>query len=304
MVGLGASCLDFIGVVPKFPKLDEEIEMLESTYQGGGEVATALVTLAKLGASVSYIGKIGDDAIGRIIKQEFDHYSVDTSHMIVEQDSYSLASMVMVDRVTGKRTILAGKSTVSDLKFCEIKPGIIKKAKYLHLDGNFRKAALEAARRAKNAGVTIVFDADVLAYDPTVHTLIELTDILIASENFAQSFTGKDNPEEAIKIMRSYGPYIVAITLGEKGCFCHANEDNFFHTDSFNVDVKDTTGAGDVFHGAFIYGMLKEWSIEKVTEFASAVAAIKCKELGGRHGIPTFQNAITFLKNHNSKFFS
>ena len=112
VVGLGASCLDFIGVVPKFPKRDEEIEMLESTYQGGGEVATALVTLAKLGASVSYIGKIGDDAIVRIIKQEFDHYSVDTSHLIVEQDSYSLASMVMVDRVTGKRTILAGKSTV------------------------------------------------------------------------------------------------------------------------------------------------------------------------------------------------
>ena len=303
VVGLGCSCLDFIGVVPHIPGLDEEIEMLVSTQQGGGEVATALVTLAKLGASATYVGKIGDDPVGYFIKHEFDQYGVDTGHMIVEPGVTSLASMVMVDRATGKRTIVGGNPTVSDLQPNEVQPGVIEDARYLHLDGTFRQAVLEAARRARSAGVTVVLDADVLSYDADVHRLIELTDILIPSKGFAQRFTGTDDPEQAIAIMRSYGPSVVALTLGEQGSVCHAGG-RLFRTPAFTVDVVDTTGAGDVFHGAFIFGMVQDWPFEKAATFASAVAAMKCRKLGGRLGIPTLQEAIAFLKDRNAEYFN
>ncbi len=302
VVGLGCSCLDFFGVVPHIPGLDEEIEMLESTQQGGGEVATALVTLAKLGATVAYIGKIGDDPVGYFIKHEFDHYGVDTSHMIVEPGASSLASMVMVDQATGKRTIVGDKPTASELQPSEVQPGVIEKAKYLHLDGTFRQAVLDAARRARSAGVTVVLDADVMAYDQDVDRLIELTNILIPSKGFAERFTGTDDPERAIGTMRSYGPAVVALTLGEEGSVCYA-DGRLFHTPAFTVDVVDTTGAGDVFHGAFIFGMLRDWPFEKAATFASAVAAMKCRKLGGRLGIPTLPEALAFLKDRNAESF-
>ena len=302
VVGVGCSCLDFLGVVPHIPGLDEEIEMLESTQQGGGEVATALVTLAKLGAAVAYVGKIGDDPVGYFIKHEFDQYGVDTGHLIVEPGATSLASMVMVDRATGKRTIVGGKPTVSDLQPNEIQPGVIENAKYLHLDGTFRHAALEVARRARSAGVTVVLDADVISYDADVHRLIELTDVLIPSKGFAHRFTGTDDPQQAIGIMRSYGPPVVALTRGQQGCVCDAGG-RLFQTPAFAVDVVDTTGAGDVFHGAFIFGMMQDWSFEKAAMFASAVAAMKCTKLGGRLGIPTLQEAIAFLRDRNAEYF-
>ena len=302
VVGLGCNCFDFLGIIPYIPGLDEEIQMLESSQQGGGEVATALVALAKLGASVAYVGKVGDDPIGNFITADFDKYGVDTSHLIVEHGRASLASIVLVDKESGKRTILAGTQTVSDLQPAEIKSGVIEGAKFLHLDGASRLAALETARRARNAGVTVVFDADVLAYDSEIYKLIELTDILIPSKGFSQRFTNTDHPEKALEIMRSYGPSIVLITLGDEGSVCRA-EGKTFHTPAFKVDVVDTTGAGDVFHGAFICGMLQGWRLEKVVEFASAVAAIKCTKLGGRSGIPTFKAAIAFLENCEARYF-
>ena len=303
VVGLGCSCLDFLGVVPRIPGLDEEIEMLESTQQGGGEVATALVTLAKLGASVAYVGKVGDDPVGYFIKHEFDEYGVDTGNMMVEPGATSLASVVMVDQATGKRTIVGGKLTVSDLHPNEVQPGVIEGAKYLHLDGTFRQTALEVARRARNAGVTVVLDADVMTYDQDVHQLIELTDVLIPSKSFARLLTGTDEPERVIDKMRSYGPSVVALTLGDQGSICHA-DGRLFRTPALAVDVVDTTGAGDVFHGAFIFGMMQDWPCEKTAVFASAVAAMKCRKLGGRLWIPTLQEAIAFLKDRRAEYFA
>lgn len=151
-------------------------------------------------------------------------------------------------------------------------------------------------------GVTVVFDADVLAYDSEIGKIVELTDILMPSNGFAQRFTNRDNPEKALEIMRAQGPSLVLITLGDEGSVCLA-EDRIFYTPSFEVNVVDTTGAGDVFHGAFICGMLRDWPLEKVAEFASAVAGIKCTKLGGRLGIPTFKEAMRFLKDRDAKYF-
>ena len=302
VVGLGCCCFDLLGVVPHLPGPDEEIRMLETRQQGGGEVATALVTLARLGCSVACAGKVGDDAFGNFIRRELDQYEVDIQHLLVEADALSQASVVLVDRASGQRSILACVPTFCELQPSQLPPGLIEQAKVLHLDGVHRAAALAAAGRARPAGVPVVLDADVLALEGDISELLRRTDILIASLAFASSFANTEDVDRAIDRLLGYGPSVVLVTLGERGC-CGQAEGRRFHLPAFPVEVVDTTGAGDVFHGAFIYGMLQRSELMKTIEFASAVAAIKCTRLGGRTGIPDRQQALRFLRDRNSRYF-
>ncbi|MDE2757064.1 MAG: PfkB family carbohydrate kinase [Acidobacteriota bacterium] len=302
VVGLGCCCFDLLGVVPHMPGPDEELRMLETRQQGGGEVATALVTLARLGCSVACAGKVGDDAFGNSIRRELDRYGVDTRNLMVEPGALSQASVVLVDRSTGQRSILACVPTFSELLPSQLPPGLIEQARVLHLDGVHRAAALAAAGRARRAGVPVVLDADVLALEGDISEVLRRTDVLIASLAFAGSFAKTEDPDRAIDRLLDYGPSVVVVTLGEQGCRGQA-EGQRFHHPAFPVEVVDTTGAGDVFHGAYIYGMLQRWELMKTVEFASAVAAIKCTRLGGRTGIPDRQQALRFLRERNSSYF-
>ena len=303
VVGVGCCCFDLLGVVPHLPGLDEEIEMLETSQQGGGEVATALVALARLGCSATYAGKIGSDPIGSVIRQEFEDYGVDTSHLVVEPGAVSQAAVVLVDRDSGQRSIVACVPTFAPLEPSQIASGLIEGARYLHLDGVHRQAAVAAARRARAAGVTVVLDADVTALDDDIGDLIALTDIVIASRPFATGFSGTEAPEEAVHFLRARGPSVAAVTLGDQGCVC-CGTTHLWRAPAFAVDVVDTTGAGDVFHGAFICGLLQDWELEKAVEFAAAVAALKCTRLGGRAGIPSFEEALQFLSDRGASHFS
>ncbi len=301
VVGLGCACVDFLGVVPYMPGLDDEIQMLAASRQGGGEVATALVALARLGSTASYVGQIGDDPSGDLISTEFEQYGVDTSHLLVERGATSQTSIVLVDDKSGKRTILGVPFTAAEIAPDQIRPGFVEKASYLLLDGTARQAALEAARRARGTGVPVVLDADVLALDSEIELLLALTDILIPSKSFSQRFTGTEDAEKALETFRAFGASIILITLGEDGCVCHADGDTF-HTPIFEVDVVDTTGAGDVFHGALIHGLLQDWELAQTVEFAAAVAAIKCAKLGGRAGIPDAAETAEFLASRGTRF--
>ena len=148
----------------------------------------------------------------------------------------------------------------------------------------------------------MVLDADVLALEGNISELLRRTDILIASLAFASSFANTEDVDVAIDRLLGYGPSVAIVTLGVQGCRGQA-EGYRFHSPAFPVEVVDTTGAGDVFHGAFIYGMLQGWELMKKIEFASAVAAIKCTRLGGRTGIPDRQQALRFLRERNSRYF-
>jgi sulfofructose kinase len=303
VVGLGNSCLDILGVVPHIPGLDEKIEMSNTSLQGGGEVGTALVALAKLGSSAAFIGKVGDDPIGTFIKEDFEKYGVDINNLVVESGAISPSSIVMVEKHSGLRTIIDCGKSVTNLKPEEVQSGLIEKSKYLHLDSWHREAALEAATTARKKGIPVVLDADISAYDAHIAQLIGLTDILITSQSFAQMFTKTDVVNLSIDKMIRLGPSVVMVTLGENGVACEGGGERFM-TPAFEVEVVDTTGAGDVFHGAFIHAMLQDWSLQKAVEFASAVSAIKCGMMGGRNGIPTFLETLDFLIEHESKYFS
>ena len=287
VVGLGCCCFDLLGVVPHMPGPDEELRMLETRQQGGGEVATALVTLARLGCSVACAGKVGDDAFGNFIRRELDQYGVDTRNLLVDPGALSQASVVLVERATGQRSILACVPTFSELQPSQLPPGLIEEARVLHLDGVHRAAAL---------------DADVLALEGDISEVLRRTDVLIASLAFAASFAKTEDPDRAIDRLLDYGPSVVLVTLGEGGCRGQA-EGRRFDFPAFPVEVVDTTGAGDVFHGAYIYGMLQQWELMKTVEFASAVAAIKCRQLGGRAGIPDLEQALRFLRETDSRYF-
>ena len=302
VAGLGCACLDFLGIVPHLPDRDDQVWMSDSTQQGGGMVSTALVTLSRLGVSTAYAGKVGDDTAGRVVKEEFDRFGVDSAHLIMEPGASTPVSMILVDKSTGQRTIMAGGSSV-EMSPSEVPAELVASAKYLHLDNTNRQAALAAARLARESGVPVVLDADTVSPADDLEVLLRSTDYLITSRVFADELTGLTDPAEAAKSLVGYGSSVTVVTLGEEGSYTLAG-DRSFHTPAFPVEVVDTTGAGDVFHGAFIFGLLQEWRLEKTAEFASAVAAMSCTRLGGRQGIPELKGVERFLWDRGAEYFN
>ena len=296
VIGLGNCAADFLAIVSHYPKLDERIRISQLQRQGGGEVAIALAALSRLGISASFIGKIGDDDLGVFIRNEFSEEGVDISHLIIEKNKNSLFAFCVVDKKSAKRTIFWDKET-SPIREEELDKDFITSARILHLDEYEAKASLVAAKWARESGMRIVLDID--KFNAQSEELIKASDILIGSENFARYFDSRDNSKAAEKILL-LGPEIVVITLGNKGCLCKSKNKCFVHS-PFKVKVVDTTGAGDAFHGAFIYGMLKKWNLEKIAEFSNAVAAINCTKLGGRSGLPNLKEVNKFLDEKRGK---
>ena len=293
VIGLGVSAVDYLALFPHFPEQDEKTRIPKFSKQGGGPAATALVTLARFGITTGYVGKVGGDDFGEFILQGLKEERVDTSRVIIDKKAPSLFAFVIVEKERGTRTILWREGNRSPLKISELDQDYILGGKILHLDGNEAEAAIWTAKKARGKGITVVLDADIIL--PGIEELIKLADVVIPSRSVATKVTHKNDPEEAAKEIFSWGPKIVAITLGGKGCFCKSKDEAFFQP-SLKIEVVDTTGAGDVFHGAFIYGLLQGWDIRKIARFSNGVAALNCTKLGGRAGIPTLSQALNLLR--------
>jgi len=291
VVGLGYCAVDYLGIVPRYPELDEKMRMTEFSTQGGGITATAMAAVGRLGGRASYIGKVGDDDFGKFIIAELEKEGVHTGCVIVQAGASSQFSFVVVDQASGKRTIFWTHSNLV-LQPQEIRRDDILAGTVLQVDAHHPRAAIQAAAWANEAGIPVVMDAGSLRDGS--EELVERTDCLIASALFARRFTGEDDPEKAAHRMFGGRRRISAVTLGEQGCV-YVTEDGVFRQPAFEVEVVDTTGAGDVFHGAFSFGLAKGWRFAQIVEFASAVAAIKCTKLGGRAGIPAYQRVSKFL---------
>ena len=296
VVGLGYSAVDYLGIVPRYPCLDEKMLITEFAKQGGGLTATAMVTVTRLGGRASYIGKVGGDDFGRFIIEELEKDSVDTGRVVVDPSVTSQFAFIAIDQATGKRTIFWTQSGVM-LHPEEIKKGDILAGKVLHVDSHYPKAALQAVTWANEAGIPVVMDAGTMREGSI--EIAERTDALITSTLYARQFTGQDDPEKAAQMMFNERRLVSGVTLGDQGCV-YVTKDGAFHQPAFEVDVVDTTGAGDVFHGAISFGLAKGWPVPRIMEFAAAVAAIKCTKLGGRAGIPSHTEAVAFLRARSS----
>lgn len=299
VVGVGQCCVDYLGIVGSYPEVDEKCSVDNLTIQGGGPVATAIVTLSRLGASTAFIGKISDDHFGNLIKDSLTNEFVNIDHIVVEQGGMSQFAFIAIEKETGKRTIFWSKPTVALLKPDEINKDLIRAARVLHLDELMVESSLEAARCAKDADVMVVVDAG--SFREGSLELITMADYYITSEEFAKQFYKSNSPKEAAMELLNLGARHVIVTLGDKGCLS-VNNDGYFYQPAYNVDVVDTTGCGDVFHGGFIFGLLQNWELKESIRFASATAALKCRKIGGRAAIPDLREVEEFMQNESSEF--
>jgi sulfofructose kinase len=296
-VGIGCSALDYLGIVPRWPEVDEKIAMDDLTIQGGGLIATAMVTLARLGARVSMMWKQGDDSFGQEILRQLEAEGVDHSRVVIEPGARSHFAFCVVDERSGKRTIFFARGTESPFLPEELDRELVQSARCLLIDTHYPLASAAAARWAHDAGVPVVIDCEKAA-DVGRQEILRYCSHIIPSRAFAQAFAGtSDFGEAARRIFEAFKPQAVVVTLGEEGCMGY-DGDALIHQPVFPVEVVDTTGAGDVFHGAYAYGLLQGWPLAEIMRFASAVAALKCRRLGGRAGIPTLAETMAFLQRH------
>lgn len=291
VVGLGFSSLDYVGIVPHLPDLDEGMEMRDLAVQGGGPVAQALVTLARLGAATGYVGRISDDVAGAAMRQSLEEERVDLTELQLQPGASSAQCIILVDEMTGKRSICGYPGTAGDVAVSSMSLAYVCSGRYLHLDGFSMESALVAAKAARQAGVQVCLDAG--GSLERLKPLIELTDVLIANEPFTLA-AGDGNYERGAARLKELGPSIVVATLGSAGSYTFTG-DEAFQIPSFPITVVDTTGAGDVFHGAYLFGLLQSWPLREVATFANASAALQCTRLGGRAGIPTLAAVESFL---------
>jgi sulfofructose kinase len=297
VVGLGQCCVDYLAVVEQYPDINEKREVNSFKIQGGGPVATAMVTLSRLGASTSFIGKISDDYFGSLIKDSLTEENVNIDHIVVEKGGSSQFAFIVIEKETGKRTIFWSRPSVIPLSPDEINRELIKNARVLHLDELMIEGSLEAASCAKDAGVTVVVDAGSLREGSL--KLIKMADYVITSEEFAKQYYNSYDPKAAAMELLKLGSRAVVVTLGDKGSIT-VSEGSYFYQPAFKVKAVDTTGCGDVFHGAFIFGLLQNWDLKEAIRFASATAALKCRSVGGRTSIPDLRDVEDFLENENT----
>ncbi|UCG10957.1 MAG: hypothetical protein JSU72_10280 [Deltaproteobacteria bacterium] len=293
-LGLGVNAVDQLCILDPYPDLDDKVDVKRSSIQGGGPVPTAMVTLAKLGAKVCYVGKVGDDPDGEFVRSQLQKEGVDARYLVVDKKIKTSKASIWIDKGSGKRTVALDRDRKNHLKRAELKFLNSISTRFLHLDAREVEISVWLARWARKQKAQVCLDVGSLR--DGVEKVFPFVDHLIVSKRFACGFVKTSDPFEACRELMSRRFRTVVVTVGEEGCVCCARN-AFFHSPGFRVKVIDTTGAGDVFHGAFIYGLLKRWSLKRTARFANACAAMKCRKLGGRAGIPTSKEVEGFMNN-------
>jgi len=296
VIGLGVSTVDIVALVDHFPAKESVQRAVDMTVQGGGPVATAIVTLARLGASVAMIDVLGDDWRGTLILEEFQKEGVCTDYVEVREGHTSSTACVLVRKDSGDRSIVYSPGTAPELSPADVPPSVIESARFLHVNGRHWDVCLQASQWARDANVQGSFDGGAHRYRPEMKQLVPLTDICIVARDFAEKYTQQTDVRRAAEILLRDGPRLVTITDGTRGSWIHPREGRPFHQPAVLLpSVVDTTGCGDSYHGAFLFGLLKGLELEETASLASAVAALNSQHLGGRIGIPTSEQVKPFL---------
>jgi len=295
-VGLGYCSNDHLAVVPFIP-MDAKVQMLRHEVLGGGPSANSTVAAAHLGMPAAYVGVVGDDADGRMMLADFEKEGVDTSAMVIRKGSGSAIAYVWIEEKTGNRSVAWTRSGMKEMEADEVDLDLVRRAKIFHIDGHNPKGALAGAKAAREAGVTVNFDAGTMR--DGVPELLPFADLLVCSEEFALKLTGLADAEAAVrKIYETYRPQVAGATMGVRGSMCFDGKD-FVKLPAFKVDrVVDTTGCGDLFHTGFAIRWIETHDMLESMRFGSAVSAIKCRGLSGRPpSAPTRAEVEEFLKS-------
>jgi sugar/nucleoside kinase (ribokinase family) len=284
LIGLGANAADHLVVVPHHPAPGEKVRFTRYLRQGGGQAATALVVAARLGYRTRYLGGVGEDAEGERNLEELAREGVEVARVRRRADAMTQRAFIFIDERTGERTILWGRDPGVMLQPEELTAEEIACGRMLHVDGQNPCASACAARHARAAGMPVLADLETIR--PGTDELLPLVDFLIAAEEFPRAVTGSADPHEALRILEERcGGGLVIVTLGARGALARI-EGRLRHVPAFAIEARDTTGAGDVFHGAFAVAGCLGLTLVDAIDFSHAVAAMKCLGLGGRTAIP------------------
>lgn len=295
VVGFGQNTVDHICVLPEFPRIDTKTEILRYERLPGGQIATALVFASRLGLRGKYIGKVGSDDNGRLSAESLRGENIDVTSLSVAEGARNHCSIVMVDQNSGERTILWEHDRLLSFPVGELRRADMCAGRVLLLDGQDHDAALQAALWAREEGIPVVVDLD--KAEPDSAQLIDSIDFLIASAGFPSEFTRMADPEESMLALRRYCRGFLAVTLGASGAMAVLG-DRCVRFPGFKVRAIDTTGAGDIFHGGFIYGLLQNWPLYQIMAFANAAAALNCTRLGARAATPGFDEIMALSGCH------
>ncbi|MEW5899896.1 MAG: PfkB family carbohydrate kinase [Acidobacteriota bacterium] len=291
IAGAGVCCLDHVFIAPQI-SWGQTTQIQDYRVQGGGLVGTALVACARLGAQCRLFSYLGNDEVGIRVAAELAAEGISLAGVLRGLRGSSPFSFIHVDNKTGERTIFHRPAQVEE------DTGLpdfewIAQSDALLIDDYYPELSLAAAQAARRKGVPVIADTTI---NPEKRMeLFQAIDVLIVPRSFAERYGFGSDLAAAIRAMHRLGPTTVIITLGKEGWVFSSPEEKG-HGKAFKVDVVDTTGAGDAFHGAFAYALARGWGVERCAEFAAAVAAIKCTRVGGRTGLPSLTQIMIFLK--------
>lgn len=283
--------MDINVLCDRIPGAGELSEMQDLSMMGGGKVCNAIIAAARLGSQTAFIGGVGKDGYGKLIMDDFVNHGVETRnfHML---DGHTSVCFNLVDSVLKEKHYIQYFTTVDPLKLEDLSQDCFEEAGVLLLY-KLDAMAMKLIELAHQKGVNVLVDGD--EYDEVVCANLDKIDILIASEYFYNALYDDNEYEKNLRKLYAKGPEIVIVTLGEKGCIGYAGGE-YFELEAYQVPVADTTGAGDVFHGAFASCMVNGFNVVEAARFSSAVSAIKCTQVGGRIGIPTRHGTEHFMK--------
>ncbi|HMH14938.1 MAG TPA: PfkB family carbohydrate kinase [Edaphobacter sp.] len=299
LVGVGLNATDTVIPLSKYPARGSKVEYPTATVLPGGQVASTVVACQHWGMRTRYVGKLGDDTAATLHREVFARAGVETQ-LITVSGGASPQSLILVDG-GGERTVLCRRDERLVLQPSDLNREWIINARALHVDGHDTAAATLAASWARAAGVPVIADLDEI-YSGVDELLVNI-DYLIVSRDLPCRLMAEADLETALQQMqRRYGCLLTAATLGQDGVIAW-NGSQFQHVSAYCVPVVDTTGAGDIFHAGFIYGLLQGWPLERQLDFACAAAALNCMAVGARGGIEPVE-AIEKLMATGSRYHS
>jgi sulfofructose kinase len=281
VVGVGLNATDTLIPVAHYPARGSKVEFRSANVLPGGQVATAVVACQQWGLRARYVGKLGDDGAAAMHRSEFARLGVE-AHLFTAPGCSSQQAFILVDDA-GERTVLWKRDTRLALRPEELRREWITESRALHVDGHDTAAATVAAGWARAAGIPVIADLDEIY--PGVEALLKNISYLITSRDIPGRLMEEPDLRKSLPALRErFGCRLTAATLGEGGVLAWDGK-QFHYAAAFCIQPVDTTGAGDIFHAGFIYGLLQGWPLQRQLDFACAAAALNCTAVGARGGI-------------------
>lgn len=294
VLGLGAVAVDDLLYVDQYPLPNAKMLIRGQQRQGGGLAGTALVAAARLGAKAAYCGVLGDDELSRFTLQELEREGVDCTPTLHKPDARPVHSIVIVDLSTGSRSILYSSAGVTEPEPAKIRPELVASCRVLFVDHTVIGAGLRAIELAHAHGIPVVGDIESEA-DPRLPDLMQGIDHLILGIELAGRVTGASEPVAMVRALSGLDRACCVVTAGERGCWYSERGSQVCHVPAFSVQVVDTTGCGDVFHGAYAACIARAEGVDRAIQIATAAAGMKATQPGGRSGIPNLPAIQRFL---------